>query len=130
MKPSWALAVGAVWNFGFGLAVTLAPAQLLSLLGLTFPSEAFVPMRDAGIVSMGVGIIDWTARNALGAPLRGILWANIFIIAVDGAVNQWEQATGVYPQIPYPTYLFGLALIMVYALGLRGAARMSRSAPA
>jgi len=72
MRPSLALAIGAVFSVVSGLAFVVAPGQLLSPLG--FAATAEIQARDAGVLLIGVGIIDWLARDAVGAPLRVCSW--------------------------------------------------------
>lgn len=79
MRPSLALSIGAVAAVLFGLPLVLAPEQVLSGSGLGAPTEALILSRDAGVLLIGLGIINWMARDALGPPLRGLLWGNIFI---------------------------------------------------
>lgn len=128
MRPSLALSIGAVFNILFGLPLVFATAQVLSAFGwAATPTEAIVPARDVGTVLIGVGIIDWLARDAVGAPLRGLLWGNIFIRAAAMAVNGWELAVGILPTggmggLAAPIgFGLNIALIVVFALGLRRA---------
>jgi hypothetical protein len=126
MRPSLALSIGAVFNILIGLPLVLAPAQVLSALGTTMPTEGLVPARDVGVLLAGVGIIDWLARDAVGAPLRGLLWGNIFIRAVEMVVNVWEIAAGLLVTTMGGASLaatLGLntALIVIFALALRRA---------
>src|SRR6266545_6149955 len=98
MRPSLALSIGAVFYILLGLALVLAPAQLLSASGWpTTPNEMLVPARDGGTLLIVLGIINWLARDAVGAPLRGLLWGNILRPVGSVAVNVWEIATGAIP---------------------------------
>jgi hypothetical protein len=122
MRPSLALSIGAVFSILLGLPLLLAPAQILSAFGLATPSEALVPARDSGVLLIGVGIIDWLARDAAGPSLRGLLWGNIFIRVAGMAVNLWEVATGIIPASAATVAAaisVNLVLILVFALPLR-----------
>jgi hypothetical protein len=125
MRPRLALAIGAVFAFVPGLLFVIAPAQMLSALGLDMPPEALINARDTGVLLMGVGIIDWLARDAVGAPLRGLLWGNIFIRAAAIVVNLWELNAGLLPGISDGAIIgllgLSIALIIVFALALRRA---------
>jgi hypothetical protein len=81
--------------------------------------------RDVGTLALGVGIINWLARDAVGAPLRGLLWGNIFIRVAAMTVNSWELLTGQIPIAAAPAFpaLLGinLALIVIFVLALRRA---------
>src|SRR6476620_1978909 len=98
MRPRLALSIGAVFNVIVGLPLLLAPGLLLSALGFgDIPDVALVQARDLGTVLVGVGIIDWLARDAVGTPLRGLLWGNLFIRLALMIVNIWDFATGLLP---------------------------------
>ena len=126
MRPRVALTIGAVFHVLVGLPTLIAPGELASALGLSdVPSIALVWARDVGTLALGVGIIDWLARDAVGGPLRGLLWGNIFIRVAAMAVNNWELATGQIPSAAAPLFPFliviNVALIVVFALALRRA---------
>jgi hypothetical protein len=71
MRPRLALSIGAVFYILLGLPPLLAPAQLLSAAGWpATPDVALHLARDTGVLAIGVGLIDWLARDAVGAPLR------------------------------------------------------------
>ncbi len=126
MRPSLALTIGAVFHIFVGLPILLAPAQMLSALGIAAPPDiALVQARDTGTVIIGVGIINWLARDAVGAPLRGLLWGNIFIRVAAMVVNYWELSVGLIPSgaasfFPALTAI-NVALIVMFALALRRA---------
>lgn len=126
MSPRLALSIGAVVALLTGIPFVLAPAQALELAGIATPPDfALVTARDTGTVLIGVGIIDWLARDAVGPPLRGLLWGNIFIRVGSVAVNGWEFATGQLPGMSTATVAvlaaFSVALVVVFALALRRA---------
>jgi len=126
MRPSLALSIGAVIYILLGLALVLAPAQLLSASGWpTTPNEMLVPARDGGTLLIVLGIIDWLARDAVGAPLRGLLWGNILRPVASMVVNGWEFAAGIVPPAVSGVLVAGfglnIALIIVFALALRRA---------
>jgi hypothetical protein len=126
MRPSLALSIGAVFHILVGLPILLAPAQMLSALGIAAPPDiALVQARDTGTVIIGVGIINWLARNAVGAPLRGLLWGNIFIRVAAMVVNYLELAAGLIPSVAASLFpiltVINIALIAMFALALRRA---------
>jgi hypothetical protein len=125
MRPSLALSIGAVFYLLLGLPLVFAPAQLLTTIGWPAPPvEALVPSRDLGTLLITMGIINGLARNAIGMPLRGLLWANIFRPAASMAVNSWEIAAGDVPAtvlgaVLVAGYIIDVALIVMFALALR-----------
>jgi hypothetical protein len=127
MRPSLALSIGAVFYILTGLLLVFAPAQLLSAAGWpSAPNVALVIARDGGTLLIVLGIIDWLARDAVGAPLRGLLWGNIVRPAASLVVNGWEVAAGIIPAtvfgvVAVVTFAVDLALIVMFALALRRA---------
>jgi len=126
MRPSLALSIGAVTFILPGLLLVLAPAQIMSAIGWpATPNEALVLARDGGVLMIGLGIIDWLARDAVGAPLRGLLRGNIVVRVGGAVVNGWEFATGLTPSELAAGLAVALAadiaVIIVFALALRRA---------
>ena len=126
MSPRLALSIGAVFSVLAGLPVLLTPDLFLELTGVDSPGAfAVVPVRDTGMLLIGVGIIDWLARDAVGSPLRGLLWGNLFIRVGAMTVNGWEFATGQLPGVSAVTvaglFAVSLAVAAVFALALRRA---------
>ena len=134
MRPSLALSVGAVAATALGIPLALLPAQMLSAFGLAAPTEALILSRDAGVLLIGLGIIDWMARNAVGAPLRGLLWGNVAIRVGEIVNNGWAIATGTIPSSAAAGLIVPVALIIIFALALRRpesrASRAGRPRPA
>jgi len=134
MPPSLALAIGAVFSVVIGLPILLAPAQMLSALGIAAPPDiALVQARDTGTVLIGLGVINWLARDAVGAPLRGLLWGNLFIRVAAMLVNYWELTIGLMPSgaaslFPALTAI-NVALIVMFGLAPRQAYGGARSLP-
>jgi hypothetical protein len=127
MRPRLALSIGAVFYILLGIPGLLAPAQMMSAMGLPTPDVALHLTRDVGLLAIGVGLIDWLARDAVGAPLRGLLWANILIRIGAGVLTGLEIAAGAIPITtlggPAIAITFGIsiALIAMFALALRKA---------
>ena len=97
MSPRVALVIGAIAAFVFGLLLVIAPSALLGGFGLAGASEAIVLSRDVGATLIGVGLINWMARDATGAALRAILAGNLAIQALELVVNGYEIASGALP---------------------------------
>ena len=126
MKPRLILSIMAVFWVIAGLIGIFAPAQYMSAFGLGAPNEAVIAVRDGGVVVIGLGIIDWLARDAVGSPLRGILWGNIFILVADAALNIFEIAAGIAPFGPWVvSFALQVLLVPLLAWGLVQARRAS-----
>jgi hypothetical protein len=109
-----------------GLVILIAPAQLLSASGWpATPDGMLVTARDSGTLLIVLGLIDWLVRDAVGAPLRGLLWANILRPAASLVVNGWEFAAGVIPAtvlvVTVAAFVLDIALIAIFALAVRRA---------
>src|SRR5438046_7332564 len=92
VSPRLALMIGAVAAFIFGLALTVVPATMLAGFGLAVPDAAVVLSRDVGVTLIGLGVINWMARNATGQALRAILVGNVVVPALELVVNAGEIA--------------------------------------
>jgi len=121
MRPSLALSIGAVAAFVPGIAGILVPESGLSAFGLGTPTEALIQTRDLGVALMGIGTINWLARDAVGAPLRGLLWGNIFFQVVNIVVHVWEVVVGLFSAWAAAVLVLPLGLMVIYALALRRA---------
>jgi len=126
MRPSLALAIGAVGFLVVGVPFVVAPAQIMSAVGWpATPNEAVVIARDGGVLMIGLAIIDWFGRDAVGRPLRALLWGNIVIRAGGAVANSWEFAVGLTPSDLAAGLAVALAVdvafIVMFALALRRA---------
>ena len=121
MSPTLALMIGAVVAILAGLGFALAPAQLLSGFGFTAPPEAVVVTRDIGVTLVGLGILNWLARDAVGSALRAILIGNLFIQVAELVVNGWEIAVGLIPAQAAGGIVLHVVLGALFLLALRRA---------
>jgi hypothetical protein len=121
LRPSLALSIGAVAAVALGIPLALAPAQVLSTFGVAVPDEGLILARDAGVLLIGLGVIDWMARGAVGAPLRGLLWGNIVIRVGEIANNGWAIVNGTLPPWMAGGLVIPIVLVIVFALALRRA---------
>ncbi len=119
MSSKLALQIGAVLAIVFGAALTFVPSQMLGGFGIGSPSEALVVSRDVGVTLIGLGIINWLARDATGQVARALLLGNLFIQAAEAVVNGWETAAGILPAAAAGGVVLHLILAGVFVLGLR-----------
>lgn len=122
MSSKLALTIGAAAALIFGLALAVAPAQMLAGFGLGVPTEAQVLSRDVGVTLLGLAVINWMAREATGRAVRAILVGNVFIQVAEFLVNGWEVAAGILPMQAAGGLVIHLVLGVVFLLGLRRAA--------
>lgn len=118
MSPKLALTIGAVLAIVFGLGLTLAPGQMLTGFGLGTPNEGVVLSRDVGVTLIGLGIINWLARAAVGTALRAILIGNLFVQVAEIVVNGLEIASGALPAAAAPGMVIHLVLGGIFVAAL------------
>ena len=121
MSPRLALIVGAVQAFAFGLPLLIFPALILALSGLTLPDERVAIARGAGATVIGLGVIDWTLRNATGDVLRALLRGNLAVQALSLLVNAGEVLAGHLPVQAASASLIHVVLSAMFVLALRTA---------
>lgn len=126
MRPSLVLSINAVFFFLVGIVFIVAPGPIMSAIGWPeTPDPAIVLARDGGVMFTAVGIIDWWSRNAVGTPLLGLLWGNMFIRVIGGGLNLWEFSIGLTPSALgagiAAALVVDVAFIVILALALRSA---------
>jgi len=121
MSPKLALTIGAVLATIFGLALALAPVQMLSGFGMATPPEALVVSRDIGVTLIGVAVINWLARDQTGPAVRAILIGNIVIQVLEAIVNDVEVVVGIIPTPALGGVALHIVLALIFFLGLRRA---------
>ncbi len=123
MSSKLALSIGGVLAFVFGAAFALFPAQMLSGFGFGSPNEAVIVSRDIGVTLVGLGILNWLARDATGTALRAILIGNIFIQVAEFVVNALELLSGVIPAAAAGGLVIHVVLAVIFAIPLARGAR-------
>jgi hypothetical protein len=118
MSSRVVLIIGAVAALIFGLALTLAPNQMLSGFGLGTPTAAQVLSRDVGVTLLGLAVLNWLGRDTTGAALRAILVANLFIQVAELVVNAIETGSGQLPSQAVPGLVIHLALGALFGWAL------------
>jgi hypothetical protein len=111
--------IGGVAALVFGLALFVAPESMLAGFGLGIPKEAKVLSRDVGATLIGLGVINWMARNATGDALRALLVGNVVVQALELLINGYEIAVGDLPTQAAGGLLIHLALGAVFVLAMR-----------
>ena len=110
--------IGAVAAFVFGLALTVFPTTMLAGFGLAVPDAAVVLSRDVGVTLIGLGVINWMARNATGEALRAILVGNVVVQALEIVVNTWEIIAGALPGQAAGGLVIHLVLGAIFVLAM------------
>jgi hypothetical protein len=119
VSPRIALLIGGAAAMLFGLALLVFPASMLAGFGLAVPTEAKVLSRDVGATLIGLGVINWMARNATGEALRALLVGNVVVQALELVVNGFEIFAGEIPLQAAGGLLIHLVLGAVFVLAMR-----------
>ena len=119
MSPRVALMIGGVAAIVFGLGLLVFPTSMLPGFGLTASTEAKVLSRDVGATLIGLGVINWMARNATGNALRALLVGNVVIQALELVINAYEIAVGDLPTQAAGGLVIHLVLGAVFVLAMR-----------
>jgi hypothetical protein len=117
-----ALLIGGAAATLFGIALLVFPTSMLAGFGLGVPTEAKVLSRDVGATLIGLGVINWMARNATGEVLRALLVGNVVVQALELVVNGWEIVAGELPAQAAGGLLIHLVLGAIFILAMRSAA--------
>ena len=96
MSPRLALMIGGVAGVVFGLALFVSPESMLAGFGLATPVAAKVLSRDVGATLIGLGLINWMARNAAGEALRALLVGNVIVQALELLINGYEIVVAIF----------------------------------
>ena len=73
------LAIAAVLAWLFGLALLLAPASFYKPTGIEMTPLLATIAQAHGATLIGLGVIDWMARNAEPAGVRAVLAGNLVV---------------------------------------------------
>ncbi len=111
--------IGGVAAVVFGLALFVSPESMLAGFGLSTPAAAKVLSRDVGATLIGLGVINWMARNAAGEALRALLVGNVIVQALELLINAYEIVVQDLPAQAAPGLLIHLALGAVFVLAMR-----------
>ena len=111
--------IGGVAAVLFGLVLLVFPSSALSAAGLAVPTEATVVARDVGATLIGLGLINWMARDATGQALRALLVGNVVVQALEFVVNLGEIVAGQVPTQAVGGLLIHLVIGAIFVLAMR-----------
>ncbi len=119
VSPRLALMIGGIAAIVFGLGLLVFPTSMLASFGLDVTEEAKVLSRDVGATLIGLGVINWMARNATGEPLRALLVGNVVVQALELLVNGYAIVSGALPPQAASGLLIHLVLGGEFVLAMR-----------
>src|SRR5438034_10546276 len=102
--------IGGAAALLFGLALFVTPESMLAGFGVVAPASTKVLARDVGATLIGLGVINWMARNASRAAVRALLVGNVVVQALALGINTYEIVAGDPPGQPAPGPLVHLVL--------------------
>lgn len=114
--------IGGIAALVFGLSLLVFPSSMLAGFGLAVSTEAKVLSRDVGATLIGLGVINWMARNATGAALRALLVGNVVVQALELLINGFEIATAELPTQAAGGLVIHLAIAVMFVLAMRSPA--------
>ena len=119
VSPRFALIVGGVAAFVFGLGLLVFPTTTLAGFGVAVSDDTKVLSRDVGATLIGLGVINWMARNATGEVLRALLVGNVVVQALELLINAYEIVVGDLPTQAAPGLVIHLVMGAVFVLAMR-----------
>ena len=111
--------IGGIAAVFFGLALFVSPESMLAGFGVATPVAAKVLARDVGSTLIGLGVINWMARNASGEVLRALLVGNVVVQALEILINGYEVVVGDLPTQAAGGLVIHLVLGAVFVLAMR-----------
>jgi hypothetical protein len=114
-----ALSIGAVQSFAFGVPLVVLPGAVLALWGLDVQDQISAIARGAGAAVIGLGVIDWTLRDARGDTARALLRGNLAVHVLSFIVNGGESLAGHLPPQAASAAILHLALGVIFFAALR-----------
>ena len=111
--------IGGVAALLFGLALFVSPESMLAGFGVAAPASTRVLARDVGATLIGLGVINWMARNATGAVLRALLVGNVVVQALELLINGYEIVVGDLPSQAAGGLVIHLVIGAVFVLAMR-----------
>jgi len=115
--------IGGVAALLFGLALFVSPESMLAGFGVAAPASTKVLARDVGATLIGLGVINWMARNATGEVLRALLVGNVVVQALELLINGYEIVVGDLPSQAAGGLVIHLVLGAVFVLAMRSTSR-------
>jgi hypothetical protein len=73
------LVISAILAWIFGLGQLLAPAKFYAPMGIELTPMLATIVQSYGATMIGLGVIDWCAREAQGRGLIAVLLGNLFV---------------------------------------------------
>jgi hypothetical protein len=114
MKLSLYLSITAAIAILFGLVFLLLPDQGVAGLGMSANPGVLALTRSMGCLLLGLGIINWSARNEKNSSLlKGVLLANLIVQIIETLLSLQDIYSGVVSSIDWG----GEILHIILALG-------------
>jgi hypothetical protein len=113
MELSQFLTLKAVLSLGFGIALVLAPASLLSMYGVSLDPVGGYLARLLGVDLIAIGFVCWAAQGAVENQLVPRLILALFAAdAIGSVVIVWGQLAGVLNALGWVNVVIWLFLTL------------------
>ncbi len=103
------LIVSALFPLLFGVALILAPAQMFGTLGIDVTPAIAQMAGTQGAAMLGLGVINWLARNLTGRTVVPVLAGNLAVQALSLVVLVRAIAGGAPLSMNGPSMVIHLA---------------------
>jgi len=116
MKLNILMIITAALMLFYGMGFVLAPAPLLSLMGLTADRPLMFVTQAFGAALVGYAVVNWFARNdADTESKRAIVLANAIFNAIAVALNLLGTLGGVLNALGWSNVAIHLLLALGFA---------------
>lgn len=109
------LAVAAVLAWLFGTMLILAPARFYAPTGIALTPMLATLAQAHGATLIGLGVIDWLARNADPRVVRAVLIGNLVVQLLSLAVVARTISLGVSGAAMTPAIVIHVVLGTLFA---------------
>lgn len=111
MKRDLFMSIAAVVAILFGLAFLLMPVQTMTMYGVDLDISGQFIARYLGSAFLGIGIVNWLARNSEDSKALRAVLLGFFIVSLTGLiVGVFDATTGVGNSLVWSTVVIYLLL--------------------
>jgi hypothetical protein len=112
MKFSLLITIGAVLSLIFGLIFLFLPVPLMAIYGISLDATGEWLSRLVGAAWLGIGVLNWLAKNENDGSMKAILWADLIFTGAGLLVTLLAHLSGVGNSLLWVTILVYLLLTL------------------
>jgi hypothetical protein len=110
MKFSLLITIAALLSLVFGLIFLFLPVPLMAVYGISLDATGEWLTRLVGAAWLGIGVLNWLAKNEKGGSTKAILWADLTFTGAGLLVTLLAHLSGVGNSLLWLTILVYLLL--------------------